>query len=74
MEDTNALNTTPVIQPQPEPELVPLVNFGSAISAIANPILSSTSFGSESAYNFDPERSLKDSLEIGIFTKFLTTL
>jgi hypothetical protein len=73
-EDTNALSATPVIQPQPEPEPAPLVNSGSAVSAVANPISSSTSSGSESAHNSDSERSPKDSPETGIFTEFLTTL
>ena len=67
-EDTNVSSATPVTQPQPEPEPAPLVNFGSAIGAVADPISSSTSSGSDS------ERSPKDSPETGIFTKFLTTL
>ena len=73
-EDTDASSATPVTQPQPEPELAPLVDFGSAISAVADPISFSTSSGSESAHNSDSERSPKDSPEIGIFTEFLTTL
>ena len=73
-EDTNASSATPVTQPQPEPEPAPLVNFGSAISAVADPISSSISSGSESAHNSDSERSPKGSPETGIFTKFLNTL
>ena len=74
MEDSNALNTILVIWPQSEPKLVPLINFGSAISVIINLILSSTSFSFESAYNFNFKYSLKVSLKTGIFIKFLTIL
>ena len=74
MKDFNASNIMLVIWPQSKPKLVPLINFGSTISAVINLILSSTFFGSKSAYNFNFKRSLKVSLEIGIFTKFLTIL
>lgn len=73
-EDANASSATPVTQPQPEPEPAPLVNFGSAVSAVADPISSSTSSGSESAHNSESERNPKDGPETGIFTEFLATL
>ena len=74
MEDFNTLSTMLVIWPQSELKLVPLVNFGSAISTIIDLILFSTFSSFKSTYNSNFKCSPKVSLETGIFAEFLIIL